>query len=103
MSKENFFFRIIKRIKGEKHTSPLTAAASQPDETVGRLLRMVEDTDEFEIGCDEVFELLDQYVELEARGENVTELLPLVKKHLDRCRDCHEEYDALLRIFTSLS
>lgn len=68
-----------------------------------RLLRMVEDTDEVEISCDDVLELLDQYVELEARGEDVARLLPMVKKHLDRCHDCHEEYEALVRIITASS
>jgi len=59
---------------------------------------MVADTDEVEISCDDVFELLDSYVELEARGEDVARLLPLVKKHLERCMDCREEFEALRRI-----
>lgn len=64
---------------------------------------MVENTDEVEIGCDEVFKLIDQYVELEAQGENVADLLPFVKKHLDRCRDCHEEYEALVTVLEATS
>lgn len=103
MSTENFFNKIIKRLKGVKQTSRATPAASTPDEMMGKLLHMLENTDEVEISCDEVFELLDQYVELEARGENVAELLPFVKKHLDRCRDCHEEYEALVRVFEATS
>lgn len=66
---------------------------------LAKLVRMVNDTDEIEISCDDVLDLLDQYVELEARGENVAHLLPLVKKHLERCRDCYEEYEALERVF----
>ena len=68
---------------------------------MGKLLRMVENTDEVEIGCDEVFALLDQYVELESHGEQVARLLPLVKSHLDKCRDCREEYEALVRILAA--
>jgi hypothetical protein len=98
MSTDNFFNRIIKRLKAGKQTSQPKAASPHADEMMGKLLRMVENTDEVEIGCDEVYEMLDQYVELEARGEDVTDLLPLVKKHLDRCRDCREEYEALARI-----
>ncbi len=70
---------------------------------MGKLLQMVENTDDVEIPCDEVFDLLDQYVECEARGEDLAVLLPLVKKHLDRCRDCHEEYEALARIIEASS
>jgi len=83
---------------GEPASRAKTAAHSM-DEMMVRLLRMVENSDEVELTCDQVFELLDQYVELEARGENVAHLLPLVKRHLDRCRDCHEEYEALARVF----
>lgn len=65
---------------------------------LSKLLQMVANTDEVEISCDELFELLDRYVEVEVSGEDAAVLLPLVKKHLDRCMDCHEEYEALLRI-----
>lgn len=103
MSKKNFFTKLFKRFREGKQTSQITSSPSQPDGMMSKLLHMVENTDEVEIGCDEVFELLDQYVELEARGEDVTELLPLVKKHLDRCRDCHEEYEALARVLEATS
>jgi hypothetical protein len=62
------------------------------------LARMAADTDEMELSCDEVLELLDRYVEMEASGEDAAALFPLVKRHLDRCRDCLEEYQALKRI-----
>lgn len=103
MSTGNFFNRIIKRLKAGKQTAQPKATTPHADEMIGNLLRMVENTDEVEIGCDEVFEMLDQYVELEARGEDITDLLPLVKKHLDRCRDCREEYEALARVFEATS
>lgn len=103
MSTENFFSKIIKRLKAGKRTSPAISSAPPADEMLGTLIRMVENTDEVEIGCDEVFKLLDRYVELEARGEDVAHLLPMVKRHLDRCRDCHEEYEALARVFEATS
>jgi hypothetical protein len=103
MSTDNLFDKFIKRLKARKRASPTKPPDPHPDEMMGKLLRMVEDTDEVEIGCDEVFELLDQYVELEARGENVAHLLPMVKRHLDRCRDCQEEYEALVRVFEATS
>lgn len=105
MSEDNFFKRIIQLFVGGKKSSQQEAASHQNGSVIGKLLHMVENTDEVEIACDEVFELLDQYVELEAHGEDVTNLLPLVKRHLDKCRDCHEEYEALMRVFeaTTLS
>jgi hypothetical protein len=99
MSKDNIFTRIFKRLKAGKQTSHTVSSAHQSNGMLDQLLQMVENTDEVEIGCEGVFELLDQFVELEARGENVANLFPLVKKHLDRCRDCHEEYEALVRVF----
>jgi hypothetical protein len=63
--------------------------------TVG-FLKMLEMTQEEEFSCDEVHQLVDQYVELKLRGANVEELMPKVKHHLDMCKDCFEEYEALL-------
>lgn len=103
MSKDNIFYKIIKFLVGGKLISKQEVAPLQSGSMMGKLLQMVENTDDVEIGCDEVFELLDQYVELEARGENVADLLPFVKKHLDRCRDCHEEYEALVRVLEATS
>jgi hypothetical protein len=103
MSKDNIFHRIIKFFVGGKQTSEQEAALQENGSMMGKLLQMVENTDEIEIPCDEVFDLLDQYVELEARGEDVAHLLPMVKRHLDRCRDCHEEYEALARVFEATS
>ncbi len=103
MSKENFLMKFFKRFTTSKQAAQITSPAPPPDEIMIRLLRMVENTDDVEIGCDEVFELLDRYVELEAQGGNVADLLPFVKKHLDRCRDCHEEYDALVRVLEATS
>lgn len=98
MSEDNILKKIFRLlIPGQRSAQP-KPAASQDTAMMGRLLQMVENTDEVELGCDEVFDLLDVYVEAEARGEDVATLLPLVKRHLDKCRDCHEEYAALLRI-----
>ncbi len=103
MSEDNIFHKIIKFFVGGKQTSEQGATLQQNGSVMGKLLQMVENTDEIEIPCDEVFDLLDQYVELEASGENVAELLPLVKRHLEKCRDCHEEYEALARAFEATS
>lgn len=62
------------------------------------LLEMIQSTDEVELSCDEVLVLLAEYTERERRGEDVRQLMPLVAAHLERCRDCLEEYQALRRI-----
>ena len=49
-----------------------------------------------EIGCDECFEQMDQFVDLTLAGKNAAEALPLVQDHLDRCGNCREEFEALL-------
>jgi len=99
MNAGNFFTRIYQWLKAGKQASKATTTNVHPEEMMGNLLDMVKNTDEIEIGCDQVFEMLDQYVELEARGEDVAHLLPLVKQHLDKCRDCYEEYEALVRAY----
>ena len=60
------------------------------------LVREILATTPDEIGCDECFDQLDRFVELELAGRSAAVALPLVQKHLERCADCHEEYDALL-------
>lgn len=48
--------------------------------------------------CPEVMRIIDEYVEKMARGEDVSECMPLVKSHLEECPDCCAECDALLRV-----
>ena len=49
-----------------------------------------------EMGCDECFEQVDQFVELKLEGKNAAEAMPLIQDHLDRCGGCREEFEALL-------
>jgi hypothetical protein len=65
-------------------------------DAVKQLARGIATTRADEIGCAECFEQMDQFVEMTLAGKNVAEALPLVQDHLDRCRDCHEEFEALL-------
>lgn len=68
-----------------------------------QLLRMLEKTREDELSCDDVFALVDEYVEAVQRGEDVARLKPLVLQHLEMCRECEEEYQALLRVLEGVS
>jgi hypothetical protein len=60
-----------------------------------KMLAMLSNTRDVELTCDDVFALLDQFTELAAQGEDVSELMPLVQQHLDMCADCREEYKVL--------
>ena len=68
----------------------------QPDADMQKMLRYLAMTGEQEISCDEVFAVLDEFVEAVQRGENVLLFMPLVRRHLDACPNCREEYESLL-------
>jgi anti-sigma factor RsiW len=47
------------------------------------------------VSCEECFELLDQYVDLEAAGADAAAALPGVTAHLAGCPACHEDHESL--------
>ena len=63
---------------------------------VVKLVRVVAETREAEIGCDECFEQLDGFAETEISGAEASAAMPLVGDHLDKCADCRSEFEALL-------
>jgi hypothetical protein len=65
-------------------------------EMLKEMVRGILSTRADEIGCDECFEEMDRFVEMTLAGKNAAEALPLVEDHLNRCRDCREEFEALL-------
>jgi hypothetical protein len=48
-----------------------------------------------EIGCDECFDRLDEYVELELAGGAPDAMVPGMNAHLEGCPACHEDYKSL--------
>ena len=64
---------------------------------VVKLLRVVAETREFEIGCDQCFERLDGFAEAELSGAGAGAEMPLVRDHLAKCADCRGTFEALLR------
>jgi hypothetical protein len=48
-----------------------------------------------EVGCDECFEQLDRYVELEVAGRDPDAELPGLRAHLAGCPACREEHESL--------
>ncbi|MBI5566361.1 MAG: hypothetical protein HY870_15790 [Chloroflexi bacterium] len=65
--------------------------------TLKKMVGSIVNTRPDEIGCDDCFAQLDQFAELVLAGKNAAEAMPLVQDHLDRCMDCREEFEALLR------
>jgi hypothetical protein len=54
-----------------------------------------------ELLCDECFDKLDEYVELELRGRDADERIPGMRAHLEGCPACHEDYDSLRELVRS--
>jgi anti-sigma factor RsiW len=48
-----------------------------------------------EVGCDECFDQIDRYVELELAGEDTEAVLPGLGAHLAGCPACREEHASL--------
>jgi hypothetical protein len=48
-----------------------------------------------ELSCDECFEQLDRYVELELAGADADRAIPRLRPHLDGCPACREDHDSL--------
>lgn len=67
-------------------------------EKIPGLVRMIDQTQEIEFDCKEVYALMDRYAEMIARGEDPSPLMPLVQQHLEMCPDCREELEKLVQI-----
>ena len=51
-----------------------------------------------ELGCDECFEVLDAYVELELAKAPADAQMPLMRAHLAGCSACRDDHDSLLAL-----
>jgi hypothetical protein len=47
------------------------------------------------VTCEECFERLDEYVELELRGADADKRVPGMRAHLEGCSACADEHDSL--------
>ena len=54
-----------------------------------------------QVSCDECFDLLDEYVELELRGADADDRIPGMRAHLEGCPACHEDYHSLRQLVQS--
>jgi hypothetical protein len=51
---------------------------------------------ERELTCDQCFQELDRYVELELAGADAESTIPGLRAHLQGCPACREDHDSLL-------
>jgi hypothetical protein len=51
-----------------------------------------------ELSCDQCFEMLDAYVELELAGAAADTHIPGMRPHLQGCSACHDDHDSLLAL-----
>jgi len=58
-------------------------------------LEAVATTEDEEMDCDSVFELMDHAVELAASGQDIRSLLPGIAVHLGHCPDCRDQFETL--------
>ncbi len=97
MNIRQFFQKLFRRTNQKTLVSSGVMQADK-SETMQKVLMMLSNTQDVELTCDDVFSLLDQFAELAAQGEDVAQLMPLVKQHLDMCEDCREEFKVLQNI-----
>ena len=54
-----------------------------------------------QITCELCFDLLDEYVELEAEGRDADARIPGMRAHLEGCPACHDEHESLLALVSA--
>ena len=82
--------------------APRATDGMDPD-LLKRMARGIMTTRPDEIGCDECFKRVDQFVDMVLDGKDAAAAMPLVQDHLNRCKDCREEYEALLAAVQALA
>jgi hypothetical protein len=69
----------------------MTMETNRDDNTLDRILGPTEP----EVTCEQCFDLLDQYVEVEVAGADADAQLPGLRAHLAGCPACREDHESL--------
>lgn len=75
----------------------MSAHGEKRDGALERLLGPAE----YEVGCEECFARLDEFVELELAGLHPEARIPGLRVHLDGCPACRQEHDALCALLAA--
>jgi hypothetical protein len=65
-----------------------------PSRSAELLARLLGPVDE-QLTCDECFEQLDRFVELDLSGSEADAAVPGMRAHLEGCGACREDHDSL--------
>ena len=73
-----------------------------PDQSARLVERLVGPADQ-ELSCEECFDFLDAYVELELIGTapSADARMPKMRAHLQGCSACRDDHDSLVAFFIS--
>lgn len=93
MAKEDTLNKLRQILRG---IIPSRPTHSKDRAAFSEMLHGILSTRPDEIDCDECFEQLDCFAEMILAGQDIAQVMPLVQDHLERCRDCGQEFEALL-------
>ncbi len=66
------------------------------EKTLLKVVNSLGMTKQVEIGCEDCFNEVDQFVEMLRSGGEPDKIMPLVQDHLNTCACCKEELEALI-------
>ena len=63
---------------------------------ITNLIELAVTTKDDSLGCDGCLELIDQFAQAELDGTTIPQALECVRIHLEQCKCCKDEYEALM-------
>jgi hypothetical protein len=63
---------------------------------ITNLIKLTVTTKDDSLGCDGCLELMDQFAQAELDGTSIPKALECVRIHLEQCKCCKDEYEALI-------
>ena len=72
------------------------------EEEIASLLRLVGNTEDAEINCEQCLALVAEFAEQQLTGKSIQEGLKAVEHHLSVCAECRDEYEALRRTLDAM-
>jgi predicted anti-sigma-YlaC factor YlaD len=67
------------------------------EEKLKKMIGAIFHTHANEIDCEKCYHQLDSFAEMVLTGQQLDNALSLIKEHLEKCADCREEFELLLK------